>query len=99
MQVLLVTLVANIDAVVVATVIGSVVGFLAIFIAFLANTSTTPINDPQLKVGTIMRVTNDEGRIIGHTPVPEPARAPLAPSVPSPTDSGATGATGGNPPT
>lgn len=55
-QLLIVTLVPDVDATVVATLIGAVVTFLGVFIAFLANTATTPISDPILKTGTVVRV-------------------------------------------
>jgi hypothetical protein len=47
----------------------------AAIIALLANTSTTPTADPQLKQGTMVRVTDDTGTVIGHTPVPGPGAA------------------------
>ena len=71
-QVVIVQLVPDVDSTLVATIIGSVIAFLTVFIAFLANTSTTPSADPQLKAGTPIRVTNDEGAVIGHMPVPTP---------------------------
>ena len=72
LQVLIVTMLPNVDATVVATIIGSAVAFLGVFIAFLANTATTPSADPQLKAGTMVRVTDDTGTVIGHLPVPTP---------------------------
>lgn len=45
---------------------------LMVYIAVLANTSTTPTNDPQLKEGTMVRVTDDSGTVIAHTPVESP---------------------------
>ncbi len=72
LQVLIVSLIPNVDAVLVATIIGSAVTFLGVFVTFLANTSTTPSADPQLKAGTMIRVTNDQGTVIGHEPVPAP---------------------------
>lgn len=47
-------------------------GLLGVYILFLANTSTTPTGDPQLKAGTMVRVTDDSGTVIGHEPVPTP---------------------------
>lgn len=72
LQVLIVTLVPDLDPTVVATIIGSAVVFLGVFVAFLANTATTPSADPQLKAGTMIRVTDDAGTVIGHLPVPTP---------------------------
>lgn len=55
-------------------VLDSLSGVLAVYIAVLANTSTTPTNDPQLKVGTMVRVTDESGTVIAHAPVPEPEK-------------------------
>ena len=72
-QLLIVQFVPGVDPTTVATVIGAVGIFLGSFIAFLANTSTTPSADPQLKEGTMIRVTNESGTVIGHEPVPPPS--------------------------
>lgn len=69
LQVVLPTLFPNIDAGVLAVVLGAVTSFLGVFIAFLANTSTTPVADPQLKAGTMVRVTDDEGTVVDHRPI------------------------------
>jgi hypothetical protein len=61
-----------VDATVLSTILGSATALLGVFIAFLANTSTTPVNDPRLKAGTMVQVTDDEGTVIGHQPVPAP---------------------------
>lgn len=55
-QVLTVQFVPGADPVVVATVVGAVGLFLGAFIAFLANTATTPIGDPILPADTVVRV-------------------------------------------
>ena len=49
-------------------------GVLGVLIMFIANTLTTPTNDPQLVEDTMVRVTDEGGRMIGHAPitVPEP---------------------------
>lgn len=60
-----------------AVILGAIGTVLGVVIAFLANTQTTPIADPQLKVGTIIRATDASGTIIGHVPVPEPAAPPV----------------------
>ncbi len=78
-QILIVTLLPGVDPVIVATIIGAAVVFLGVFIAFLANSATTPSGDPQLKAGTMIRVTDDAGTMIGHTPVPQPPQPPVAP--------------------
>jgi len=75
-QILIVQLVPDADPTVVATIIGAVGVFLGSFIAFLANTATTPTADPQLKAGTMVRVTDDAGTVVGHEPVPTPPPAP-----------------------
>lgn len=74
-QVLIVQFLPGADPVVVATVVGAVGLFLGTLIAFLANTATTPIKDPQLQEGTMVRVTDDNGTVIGHAPVPQPPPA------------------------
>ena len=71
-QVLIVQFLPGADPVIVATVIGAVGLFLGAFIAFLANTATTPSGDPELKEGTMIRVTDQAGTVIGHEPVPTP---------------------------
>lgn len=84
-QVLIVQFIKGADPVVIGTVIGSIGLFLGVFIAFIANTSTTPNADPQLKAGTMVRVTDDAGTVIGHTPVttpdPPPTESEAASSV------------------
>lgn len=79
-QVLIVQFLPGADPVVVATVIGAIGLFLGAFIAFLANTSTTPSDDPQLKAGTPIRVTDDNGAIIGHVTTPTPPTMPGGPA-------------------
>lgn len=71
LQVLTVTLAPGVDPVVVATVIGAVTGFLGVAIAFIAQTSTTPISDPQLKSGTMVRIVDptDGKTVIDHAPI------------------------------
>lgn len=64
LQVVLVHLVPGLDPVVLATVIGASVVFLGGFIAFLANTATTPISDPILAAGTSVQVKDSEDRVI-----------------------------------
>lgn len=78
LQVLIVSLVPEADPATVATVLGAIGGFLGVLIAFVANTSTTPVSDPQLKVGTSVRVTDDTGTVIGHAQVPTPPVSPGA---------------------
>jgi hypothetical protein len=73
LQVLIVTLVPGVDPVAVAVVLGTIGGFLGVLIAFIANTSTTPVKDPQLVEGTSVRVTNAAGTIIGHSTVQSPS--------------------------
>jgi hypothetical protein len=68
-QTLIVALLPDVDAGTVAIVLGAVTGFLGIFIAFVANTYTTPVADPQLKEGTMVRVTDESGIVTDHRPV------------------------------
>lgn len=86
-QVVIVQLVPTLDPVVVATLIGSTVVFLGFFIAFLANTETTPSKSPQLVEGTPIQVTDAKGAIIGHAPVPTPDLS----TEPTPSSSGGIG--------
>lgn len=71
-QILLVTAL-NMDAVLVATIIGAVTAFLGTFVAFLANTQTTPISDPVLKSGTSVTVEGTQDKVL------------IAPTPPGPT--------------
>lgn len=91
-QVLIVQFLPDADPVVVATVIGAIGLFLGAFIAFLANTATTPTGDPQLKAGTMVRVTDEGGTVIGHTPVtqsdPPPTETEAAASSVQPSHGG-----------
>ena len=61
-----------IDPVQLTVVLGAATTILGALIAFIANTYTTPVNDPQLKVGTSVRTTDEAGVVIGHTNVGEP---------------------------
>lgn len=72
-QVIIVQVVPNVDATLVATIIGSVVAFLGVFIAFLANTQTTPIKDPILAAGTTVTVKDTSDTVV------------IAPTPPGPT--------------
>lgn len=62
----------GVDPAVTTTTLGTIGIFLGVLIAFIANTSTTPVADPQLKAGTMVRVTDDSGTVVGHSPVPSP---------------------------
>lgn len=66
----------GLDPAAVGVVLDALSGVLAVYIAVLANTSTTPVNDPQLKAGTMVRVTDAEGVVVAHSPieVPEPPK-------------------------
>lgn len=52
--------------------IDAATAIVAALIAWVAQTSTTPTSDPQLAAGTLVRVTDDKGTVIAHTPVPTP---------------------------
>lgn len=82
LQILIPIWLPNVDPVAVATTLGTIGIFLGVLIAFIANTSTTPTGDPQLKAGTMIRVTDAAGVMVGHTPVPDPS----APPGPAPAD-------------
>lgn len=72
-QLLAVQFLPDVDPTTLATVIGAVVTFLGVFIAFLANTQTTPISDPVLPAETVVRVqgTTDTVTIKPTPPGPE----------------------------
>lgn len=53
----------------VATVGGSLGAFLGVVIAFVAQTSTTPVSSPQLPAGTEVGVTNQAGTVTHTTTV------------------------------
>ena len=72
LQIILPIIAPTVDPVQIATILGTIGVLLGALIAFIANSSTTPVGDPQLKEGTIVRVTNEAGTIIGHEPVPSP---------------------------
>lgn len=55
-QILLVQFLPDADPTIIATVIGAVGVFLGAFIAFLANTATTPVSDPILPAGTTVTI-------------------------------------------
>jgi hypothetical protein len=71
-QTLILALAPNVDPVQVGIVLGAVGTFLGVLIAFIARTSTTPVADPQLKVGTQIRVTDASGTVIGNDTVNKP---------------------------
>lgn len=78
LQIAMPVLFPGIDPVQLTVVLGAATTILGALIAFIANTSTTPVADPQLKAGTMVRVTDEGGTVIGHTPVPTPAAPPVA---------------------
>lgn len=71
-QVAIVNVVPDVDATLVATLIGSAIAFLTVFIAFLANTQTTPIQDPILPAGTTVSVQNTEDKVLIEATPPGP---------------------------
>ncbi len=73
----------SVDPALLGVVIGASTIFLGGVIAFIANTSTTPSDDPKLKANTMVQVTDNAGTVIGHAPVPTPAPAPVQPDVPA----------------
>lgn len=71
-QLLIVQLIPDVDPVVVATIIGALGTFLGAFIAFLANTATTPISDPILPSGTSVKVQGTSDTVIVQPTPPGP---------------------------
>lgn len=80
-QTVTVVLLPDLDPVAMAIILGAVTAFLGVLIAFIANTHTTPVADPQLKAGTMVRVTDESGTVVAHTAVPAP-EAPVLPAAP-----------------
>lgn len=72
LQIALPILLPGMDPVQLTVVLGAITAILGALIAFIANTSTTPVKDPQLQEGTMVRVTDKGGTVIGHLPVPSP---------------------------
>ena len=72
-QLLVVQFVAGADPTVIATIIGAVVAFLGTFIAFLANTATTPTSDPRLQVDTEVSVIDRDGNLTSDKVVIKPS--------------------------
>lgn len=72
LQIAMPVLFPGIDPVQLTVVLGAITTILGALIAFIANTYTTPVNDPQLKVGQSIRTTDESGAVIGHTNVPTP---------------------------
>lgn len=70
-QVLAVNL-TTLDPTLVATVIGAMVAFLGVFVAFLANTSTTPVDSPRLTSGTTVSLVTDSGKLTGDKVIVQP---------------------------
>lgn len=73
-QTLILLLVPALDPVAVGLAIGAIVAILGAILVFLANTATTPVKDPQLVVGTAVRVTDESGTVIGSANVPTPTQ-------------------------
>lgn len=69
---LLAVTVAHLDATLVATITGAAITFLGVFIAFLANTQTTPIKDPILPSGTTVSVQGTEDKVLIQPTPPGP---------------------------
>lgn len=74
LQIVMPVVFPSIDPVQLVVVLGAITTGLGALIAFIANTSTTPVADPQLKVGTSIRVTDESGTLIGHSAVPTPSK-------------------------
>jgi hypothetical protein len=72
LQIIVPIVAPHLDRQAVTTVLATAGVLIGAVIAFVANTSTTPTGDPQLKEGTMIRVTDEVGTVIGHSPVPGP---------------------------
>jgi hypothetical protein len=55
-----------------AIILGGLGVFAGVAVTFIANTYTTPVADPMLKEGTMVRVTDQDGVVIGHEPITAP---------------------------
>lgn len=82
-QVVIVNLVPDVDSTLVATLIGSAIAFLTVFIAFLANTATTPVDDPILKSGTVVRVKDSADTVVVQPTPPGPTGVDQGAAEPS----------------
>lgn len=71
-QLLVVQFYPDIDPVALTTILGALVTFLGVFLAFLANTATTPISDPILKAGTEVKVEGTSDTVIVQPTPPGP---------------------------
>lgn len=71
-QTLIILAVPSLDPAQVALALGAITTVLGAILLFLTNTATTPVKDPQLQVGTSIRVTDAGGTVIGSAPVPSP---------------------------
>jgi hypothetical protein len=56
----------------ISTLVDLATGALGAWIAVLAGTSTTPVADPQLKDGTLVKITDEAGTVIAHEPIKAP---------------------------
>jgi hypothetical protein len=74
LQIAMPILFPTIDPVQLTVVLGAATTILGAIIAFIAQTSTTPIKDPQLAEGTSVRVTDATGTVIGHSVVTSPSK-------------------------
>lgn len=72
------------------TILDALTVTLGVYILLIANTRTTPTDDPQLKANTSVKVTDDTGTVLGRVQLPTPPPAPVAQDVPpgTPVDRG-----------
>lgn len=70
-QLMILAFVPEIEQTIVTSVIAGIVTFLGVFVAFLANTRTTPTSDPVLEEGKTVTVTNSAGDVLGTHKLPQ----------------------------
>ena len=68
-QILVPVLKPDIDPGTVSVILGGLVTFLGVFIAFLANTAVTPVNDARLPAGSKVGVLDASGNVVSTTQV------------------------------
>lgn len=78
LQILVTVLKPDLDPATVTVLLGAGTTFLGVLIAFIANTSTTPIADPKLVQGTSVQVMDTSGKVIGTSDVQAPVTPPVA---------------------
>jgi hypothetical protein len=68
-------LLPGVDPNAMSVILDATSALLAVWIAVIANNSTTPVHDPQIEKDTLVRVT-DGGRVVAHVPITVPDPEP-----------------------